>query len=67
MTFRKYSGRHPRNGFRSQKALHEDDPTKRTELLKVLEDGEHKNDEYTHQIFIELGKNFITPFLIEKT
>ena len=45
-----------------KKALHEDDPTKRTELLKVLEDGEHKNDEYTHQIFIELGKNFITPF-----
>ncbi len=45
-----------------KKALHEDDFNKRTELLKVLEDGEHKNDEYTHQIFIELSKNFITPF-----
>src|SRR5690606_41961134 len=27
-----------------------------------LEDGEHINDEFTHQIFIELGQNFITPF-----
>lgn len=45
-----------------KKALHEDDFNKRTELLKGLEDGEHKNDEYTHQIFIELSKNFITPF-----
>ena len=27
-----------------------------------MEDLEHQNDELTHEIFIELGKNFITPF-----
>ena len=43
-------------------ALHETDVTKRTILLKSLEDMEHQNDEYTHQVFVELGRNFITPF-----
>jgi predicted phosphate transport protein (TIGR00153 family) len=32
------------------------------ELIKEIEDMEHLNDDYTHQIFTELGKNFITPF-----
>ena len=45
-----------------KKAMNESDPTKRTSLLNSIEDGEHTNDEYTHQIFVELGKNFITPF-----
>jgi predicted phosphate transport protein (TIGR00153 family) len=27
-----------------------------------MEDIEHQNDEITHKIFIELGRNFITPF-----
>lgn len=31
-------------------------------MLKLMSDYEHKNDELTHEIFIELGKNFITPF-----
>ena len=31
-------------------------------ILKKLEDLEHKNDDHTHKIFIELGRNFITPF-----
>jgi len=31
-------------------------------MLKKMSDYEHKNDELTHEIFIELGKNFITPF-----
>lgn len=43
-------------------AIEEPDYTKRLSLLKSLEDGEHINDEFTHQIFIELGQNFITPF-----
>ncbi len=43
-------------------ALKEEDLTKRDNLLKTLESLEHKNDEITHQIFIELGRNFITPF-----
>ena len=31
-------------------------------MLKSLEEWEHKNDDVTHKIFIELGSNFITPF-----
>jgi predicted phosphate transport protein (TIGR00153 family) len=49
-------------GSTLKKALNETDPTKRSNLLKSIEDGEHKNDEFTHQIFVELGRNFITPF-----
>lgn len=43
-------------------AVEEKDPAKRTILLKSLEEWEHKNDDVTHKIFIELGRNFITPF-----
>lgn len=49
-------------GSTLKKALNESDAAKRTVLLKSLEEGEHINDEFTHQIFVELGKNFITPF-----
>ena len=31
-------------------------------LLSQIENLEHTNDELTHQIFTELGRNFITPF-----
>lgn len=34
----------------------------RTALYTTLEDLEHKGDDITHQIHLELGKNFITPF-----
>lgn len=44
------------------KAMNEHDISKRNLVLKSLEDFEHKNDETTHRIFIELGQNFITPF-----
>ncbi len=40
----------------------EPDFEKRGAVIKRVEDLEHKNDELTHQIFTELGKNFITPF-----
>jgi hypothetical protein len=43
-------------------ALHEKDLAKRDAMLKTLEEFEHRNDEITHRIFIELGSNFITPF-----
>lgn len=43
-------------------AIEETDTTKRNQMLRALEDGEHKNDEFTHKIFVELGQNFITPF-----
>jgi len=34
----------------------------RKELCRKIEDLEHKGDNITHQIHLELGKNFITPF-----
>lgn len=40
----------------------EPDFNKRATLIKEIEDMEHENDDYTHQIFTELGRNFITPF-----
>jgi len=42
--------------------VNEPDFNKRMSLIKEMEDIEHKNDEVTHHIFIELGRNFITPF-----
>jgi len=38
------------------------DEARRQEVGKVIEDLEHRGDEITHQIFLELSKNFITPF-----
>jgi uncharacterized protein Yka (UPF0111/DUF47 family) len=35
---------------------------KRAVLINQLEDLEHANDELTHNLFTELGRNFITPF-----
>lgn len=40
----------------------EPDFDKRAALIKVVEDMEHTNDEYTHSIFTQLERNFITPF-----
>lgn len=34
----------------------------RTKWLRHIENLEHRGDEITHEIFTELGKNFITPF-----
>lgn len=31
-------------------------------FMQTISDYEHKNDDITHQIFVELGQNFITPF-----
>lgn len=42
--------------------VNETDFEKRAVLIKEIEDLEHINDEYTHRIFTELGRNFITPF-----
>ena len=42
--------------------VNEPDYNQRASLIAKLEQLEHRNDEYTHQIFQELGKNFITPF-----
>lgn len=42
--------------------VNEVDFNKRATIIKEMEDLEHQNDHLTHEIFIELGKNFITPF-----
>ena len=42
--------------------VHEHDFNKRAALINEMRDIEHQNDNITHEIFIELGKNFITPF-----
>ncbi|MBC8053058.1 MAG: DUF47 domain-containing protein [Sphingobacteriaceae bacterium] len=42
--------------------LNSTDEIRKQALTKEIEDLEHKGDEITHQIFLELGKNFITPF-----
>ncbi|MGC4057934.1 MAG: DUF47 family protein [Chitinophagaceae bacterium] len=47
---------------RFEQAINETDQKKRNEMLNALEDMEHKNDDATHRLFIELGQNFITPF-----
>src|SRR5262245_14657273 len=40
----------------------ETDFDKRANILAFIEDLEHVNDDLTHRIFTELGRNFITPF-----
>ena len=45
-----------------KEVVKEPDYDKRAGLISQIEDLEHVNDDYTHQIFTELGRNFITPF-----
>jgi uncharacterized protein Yka (UPF0111/DUF47 family) len=45
-----------------KKVVYEPDFEKRGVLIGQLETQEHINDEFTHRIFTELGRNFITPF-----
>jgi len=40
----------------------EPDFDKRQGVISQMEDVEHANDELTHLLFTELGRNFITPF-----
>jgi uncharacterized protein Yka (UPF0111/DUF47 family) len=40
----------------------EPDFDRRAALISQMEDLEHVNDDLTHRIFTELGRNFITPF-----
>lgn len=49
-------------GTKLKEVVNEPDFELRGKLIKEVEDFEHVNDELTHQIFTELGKNFITPF-----
>lgn len=45
-----------------KESVHTTDPQVRKNNWKIIEDLEHKGDDLTHQIHLELGKNFITPF-----
>jgi len=45
-----------------KEVVNEPDFNKRTVLITHIENLEHDNDELTHRIFTELGRNFITPF-----
>ncbi|MGB4775323.1 MAG: DUF47 family protein [Daejeonella sp.] len=47
---------------RLTEAVNTEDLIRRKELFKEIEDLEHVGDEITHQIHLELSKNFITPF-----
>jgi predicted phosphate transport protein (TIGR00153 family) len=49
-------------GEKLKLVVHETDFEQRAKLIRDIEDMEHVNDELTHNIFTELGKNFITPF-----
>ncbi|MBI3138054.1 MAG: DUF47 domain-containing protein [Sphingobacteriales bacterium] len=40
----------------------EPDFDKRASVITLIENLEHANDELTHNLFTELGRNFITPF-----
>ena len=42
--------------------VNEPNKDKRAAIVSQIEDAEHKNDDHTHRIFTELGRNFITPF-----
>jgi Phosphate transport regulator (distant homolog of PhoU) len=42
--------------------VHESDFSTRANIIAQIGNLEHENDNLTHQIFRELGKNFITPF-----
>ncbi len=51
-----------RMGEKLKEVVNEPDFEQRGKLIKQVEDMEHVNDEFTHRIFTELGRNFITPF-----
>jgi len=49
-------------GLLLAQVISEPDFDKRQGLISQMEDVEHANDELTHLLFTELGRNFITPF-----
>jgi len=49
-------------GGQLKQVVAEPDFDKRAAIIAQVENMEHANDELTHQLFTELGRNFITPF-----
>jgi uncharacterized protein len=60
--FENVSGTLVKMGYKLKDVVNEPDFEKRGQLIREVEDMEHVCDEYTHEIFTQLGKNFITPF-----
>lgn len=60
--FEKVAGNVAKMGSLLKDVVAEPDFDKRAALITQLEDLEHENDELTHNLFTELGRNFITPF-----
>jgi predicted phosphate transport protein (TIGR00153 family) len=60
--FEKVSDNGAKMGSILKEVVAEPDFDKRASLISQIEDLEHANDELTHSIFTELGRNFITPF-----
>jgi uncharacterized protein len=60
--FEKVAGNVAIMGTKLKNVVAEPDFDKRAIEITQLEDLEHDNDELTHRIFTELGRNFITPF-----
>lgn len=60
--FESVAGELVKMGEKLKAVVGEPDFDKRGKIIKELEDMEHVNDDLTHRIFTELGKNFITPF-----
>lgn len=60
--FENVAGELVKMGEKLKEVTNEPDFDKRAQLIQELEDMEHVNDDLTHSIFTELGKNFITPF-----
>ena len=60
--FEKMAGNSHKMGSILKAIVAEIDFDKRASLIGQVEDLEHANDELTHSVFTELGRNFITPF-----
>jgi uncharacterized protein len=60
--FEKVAGNAALMGNKLRELVAEPDYDKRSAFINQIEDLEHANDELTHSIFTELGRNFITPF-----
>src|SRR5436190_15344091 len=60
--FENVSGVLVKMGDKLKVLVNEPDFDKRGQLIQQIEDLEHENDNLTHNIFTELGRNFITPF-----
>jgi len=60
--FEKVAGNAAKMGTLLRDIVAEPEFDKRAAIIAQVEDLEHANDELTHNIFTELGRNFITPF-----